>query len=65
MIVEQILLGFRSDVGVSKELFSQSQIARLGLLEDEKIIIKTDNRYYNQNYLLADELVLFVDKQVD
>jgi hypothetical protein len=65
MIVEQILLGFRSDVGVSKELFSQSQITRLGLLEDEKIIIKTDNRYYNQNYLLADELVLFVDKQVD
>lgn len=57
---EKVLLGFRSKVGVELDIFSDSENKKLAdLLEDNKICIK-DNKVYNNNFLLADELALYI-----
>ena len=58
--VEQIFLGMRSCVGVAKFLLSQSEQKQAQILVEEKKILLVDEIYYNLNYLLADEIALFL-----
>ena len=58
--VEKVLLGFRCSNGVEKTLFSQEELERIDLLINEKKLKEINNRIYNQNFLLADELALFI-----
>lgn len=58
--IEKILLGFRSEVGVRLDLFSSDERKRIQLLlEDDKLKIKNDH-LYNNEFLLADELALYI-----
>lgn len=58
--IEKIFLGFRSIVGVHKNILNPTELQRATILLDaEKIYIKNDT-YYNENYLLADEITLFI-----
>lgn len=58
--VEKILLGFRCSNGVSMDLFNEEELSRVNILiEDDKLEIKQD-RLYNKNFLLADELALYI-----
>jgi oxygen-independent coproporphyrinogen-3 oxidase len=60
MRLEKIFLGFRSCVGVSKDLLSDEEKIRASvLLKEEKLSFK-DGHFYNPDYLLADELALFL-----
>ena len=57
---EQLFLGFRSSIGVAKNILDQSELKRaLLLVEEGKLIIK-DDTFYNKEYLLADEIALFI-----
>jgi len=57
---EKVLLGFRSNVGVDIKLFSDSEIKKIDdLLKIGKVCI-IKNRVYNNNFLLADEITLYI-----
>ncbi len=57
---EQIFLGLRSSVGVKKSILNPDELKRaLLLVQENKLIIKNDT-FYNKEYLLADEIALFI-----
>jgi len=57
---EQIFLGLRSSVGVAKNILDKDELERaLLLVQENKLIIKNDT-FYNKEYLLADEIALFI-----
>jgi len=58
--IEKVLLGFRSSTGVKIELFNENELKKMQDLIDEKKLILKDDKVYNQNFLLADELALYV-----
>ena len=60
MRIEKIFLGFRSAVGVEKNLLNDEEKIKAAILEDEKKVIFKEGKFYNPNYLLADELALFL-----
>lgn len=57
---EKVLLGLRSAVGVDLNTFNKDEIKKVNILIDENKIYKKDNRIYNHNFLLADEISLYV-----
>jgi len=61
ILFEKIFLGLRSDVGVDLELFNDTQKDKIKILENEKKITKRDNKIFNNDFLLSDEIVLFID----
>ena len=55
--VESIFLGLRSKIGVSLDSLNKNKIDIL--LKEKKLTCK-DNRVYNNDYLLADEIALYM-----
>jgi len=60
IITEKIFLGLRSHVGVAMGLLTPEQQARASLLEKEKKVFFSNDRVYNCDYFLSDELALFI-----
>jgi len=58
--IEQIFLGFRSCVGVNSKILTQDELKRAQILVDENKISLIDETFYNDDYLLADEITLFI-----
>ena len=57
---EKILLGFRCSNGIELSLFNDIELKKLDeLVEYDKIYIENE-RVYNKNFLLSDELALFI-----
>lgn len=59
IIIEKIFLGFRSIVGVEKEILNKKNQEKADLLVNEKKIYLKNGRYYNSDFFLADEISLF------
>jgi len=57
---EKVFLGLRSVVGVDPDLLTPSQRARCDLLEREGKLRLEEGRYRNPDFLLADEIALFI-----
>jgi oxygen-independent coproporphyrinogen-3 oxidase len=57
---EKIFLGFRSCVGVKKTLLTPKEQLRATLLADEKKLLFKEGVFYNLDYLLADEIALYI-----
>jgi len=58
---EHIFLGLRSIVGVEAGRLSEAQKKRANLLvENEKLLFK-EGKFYNPNFLLSDEIALFIE----
>ncbi len=58
--IEQIFLGLRSCIGVDKKILNAQELKRADiLLSESKLSIKNDT-LYNKNFLLADEIALFL-----
>ncbi len=57
---EQLFLGFRSSVGVAKNILNQDELQRALLLVEEDKLTMKDDTFYNKEYLLADEITLFI-----
>ena len=57
---EQIFLGLRSCVGVHVSILNEKERQRANLLVDEKKLMFENDTFYNKEYLLADEIALFI-----
>ncbi len=57
---EKIFLGLRCDEGVSLEILSQYELQRVAMLEKEGTIKIQEQKVYNRDYFLADEIALFI-----
>ena len=58
--IEKIFLGFRSCVGVDSKILTKEELQRANiLLQEEKLSLKK-GIFYNDEYLLADEITLFI-----
>lgn len=58
--IEQIFLGLRSCVGIDRNILNSDELKRAEILVDENKLIKKDAFFYNKEYLLADEITLFL-----
>jgi len=58
--MEELFLGFRSCVGVKEEILDKEESKRAKILVDEKKLLSKNGVLYNPDYLLADELTLFI-----
>lgn len=57
---EKILLGFRSLNGVEISLFNEEEMKKIDdLIQYDKVYIES-NRVFNKNFLLSDELALYI-----
>lgn len=61
ILIEKILLGFRSVVGVDISSFDDIRKKRVDILLKEEKITKMDNMIYANDFMLADELSLYLD----
>jgi len=58
--IEQIFLGFRSFVGVKANILDDRERERANILVKEKKLSFKKGVFYNRDYLLADEITLFI-----
>jgi len=58
--IEKIFLGMRSSVGVSASLLNTYELQQANFLVDEKKLFNKKDVFYNEDYLLADEIALFI-----
>ena len=60
--LETIFLGLRSCVGVDISILNNNELKKLDILEQENKIYIKNNRFYNYDYLIADEIALFLEE---
>ena len=58
--IEKLFLGFRSIVGVKEKTFNPQELQRAKILVEEKKLLLKNETFYNPDYLLADEITLFI-----
>ncbi|MCF6330119.1 MAG: radical SAM family heme chaperone HemW [Sulfurimonas sp.] len=58
--IEKIFLGLRSCIGIKKEILDEKELKQAKLLVKEKKLYFKNNTFYNYNFLLADEIALFL-----
>jgi len=61
ILVEKVLLGFRSEVGINLDIFDEEATKKILLLLESKKITKKGNKIYSTDFMLADELCLYLD----
>ncbi len=59
---EKIFLGLRSIVGVSESILSKQELSNAQLLVAENKLTHHNGSFYNNDYLLSDELALFIQQ---
>ncbi len=57
---EKVFLGMRSIVGVNIDIFNKNELKKVKILEKEGKIRHINNIIFNNNYLLSDEISLFI-----
>jgi oxygen-independent coproporphyrinogen-3 oxidase len=60
IITEKVFLGLRSVVGVEASILSKQQLQKAQILLDEKKLLRKESRFYNPDFLLADEIALYI-----
>ena len=58
--VEKIFLGLRSCIGIDLALFSTKERVNVDLLVREKKLTCKENKVYNNDYFLSDEIALYI-----
>lgn len=58
--IEQIFLGLRSCIGIRINILNEEEQKRAIILVNEKKLFIKNDTYYNYDYLLADEIALFL-----
>ncbi|MCW8895873.1 radical SAM family heme chaperone HemW [Sulfurimonas sp.] len=58
--IEQIFLGLRSCVGIKGDILNKDELKKAQLLVKEKKLTLKNDTFYNDDYLLADEIALFI-----
>ena len=60
ILFETVFLGLRSLIGISKEILNAKTLENANLLVKENKLRFEDGRFFNDNFLLSDELALFI-----
>ena len=58
--IEKIFLGFRSIIGVDQNLLNKEELKKAQILTQEQKLEFKNGVFYNLEYLLADEITLFI-----
>ncbi|QOY55179.1 coproporphyrinogen III oxidase family protein [Candidatus Sulfurimonas marisnigri] len=58
--IEQIFLGLRSCIGVNESILNKNELDKANLLVNENKLTFENGTFYNIDYLLADEIALFI-----
>ncbi len=58
--VEKILLGLRCEIGINKNILNDKEIIKANNLQELGKISFKNNQYYSNDFLLADELALYI-----
>lgn len=61
LCLERLFLGLRSKVGVDKKILSPTQLQKASELVRAKKLLFKNERFYNPNFLISDELALYLD----
>lgn len=61
LLSEKLFLGFRSAVGVDETILNDKQKQHALMLCSEGLLIHKNNRFFNTDFLLADEIALRVE----
>jgi oxygen-independent coproporphyrinogen-3 oxidase len=61
ILLEKALLGFRSEVGIDIDIFNKKTKEKILLLVKSDKLIQKDNKIYAIDFMLADELCLYLD----
>ncbi len=57
---EKVLLALRSFVGLDREILNEKENSKVDILINEKKVVQKDGKIYNLEYLLSDEIALFI-----
>jgi len=60
LLTEKIFLGLRSSIGIEKSILSEKMVQKANILCDAGKLHSTEAYFYNDNFFLSDELVLFL-----
>lgn len=60
ILTEKIFLGLRSVIGISKNILSDYSIKRADYLVVENKLVFRDDKYFNPNFFLSDEIALYI-----
>lgn len=58
--IEKIFLGLRSIVGVDQSILESDELKRANFLVEEKKLRFENGKFYNEDYLLSDEIALYI-----
>ena len=58
--VERLFLGLRSKIGIPKDEFNNKELTNVNILIKSKNLKSIGDRVFNTDYLLSDELALFI-----
>lgn len=61
LLSEKLFLGFRSCVGVDETILDEKQKSVAQMLRNEGVLEYRENRFFNPNFLVADEIALKVE----
>lgn len=57
---EKVLLGLRCSTGVDLTIFNKKELEKISDLKEHNKVFEENNRIFNKNFLLADELALYI-----
>lgn len=60
LLTERLFLGLRSNIGVDEKVLTRAMKKRADFLVEKEKLEYNSNCYYNHNYFIADELVLYI-----
>jgi len=60
LLTERLFLGLRSNIGVHQNILDEKMQKRANFLVKKEKLTLINNRYFNPNYFIADELVLYI-----
>jgi oxygen-independent coproporphyrinogen-3 oxidase len=60
LLTEKLFLGWRSNIGVAETILNEAMKKQADFLVKKEKLIKVGDIYFNENYFIADELVLFL-----
>ncbi|MFK5881836.1 MAG: radical SAM family heme chaperone HemW [Sulfurospirillum sp.] len=58
--IESVFLGLRCKLGVKLANFNKRELEKIKILLESNKLVKKDDRIYNTDYFLSDELALFI-----
>jgi len=60
LTTEKIFLGLRSKIGIDINILTKEQKSKTDILIEDKKLTCRDEKLYNNNYLIADEIALYI-----